>query len=77
MGIAQINENNREFLLNMMKNLQLDKKLKEEGREEGIEEGEIKKAIEMAKAMILDGEGNEKIKKYTKLEYKIIDKLRN
>ncbi|PRR83077.1 Rpn family recombination-promoting nuclease/putative transposase [Clostridium vincentii] len=49
---------------------------KEEGREEGREEGEIKKAMEMAKAMILDGEGNEKIKRYTKLEYTVIDELR-
>jgi hypothetical protein len=40
------------------------------------EEGEMKKAIEMAKEMILDGEGNEKIKRYTKLEYKVIDELR-
>jgi predicted transposase/invertase (TIGR01784 family) len=49
---------------------------KEEGREEGREEGEIKKAIEMAKEMILDGEGNEKIKKYTKLDDETIDDLR-
>jgi predicted transposase/invertase (TIGR01784 family) len=46
-------------------------------KEEGREEGEMKKAIEMAKEMILDEEGNEKIKRYTKLEDKIIDELRN
>ncbi|PRR83074.1 hypothetical protein [Clostridium vincentii] len=45
-------------------------------KEEGREEGEIKKAMEMAKAMILDGEENEKVKRYTKLEYKVIDELR-
>ena len=45
-------------------------------KEEGREEGEMKKAIEMAKEMILDGQGNEKIKRYTKLEYEVIDELR-
>jgi hypothetical protein len=45
-------------------------------KEEGREEGEMKKAIEMAKEMILDGEGDEKIKRYTKLEEKTIGELR-
>jgi hypothetical protein len=67
MGIAQINENNREFLLNMIKNLQLDKKLKEEGREEGREE--------MAIEMLKDGEPIEKIIKYSKLSEKEILEL--
>jgi hypothetical protein len=45
-------------------------------KEEGREEGEMKKAMEMAKEMILDGEGDEKIKRYTKLEEKTIGELR-
>jgi len=32
MGVAQISEENREFLLKAMKKLELDKKLKEEGK---------------------------------------------
>lgn len=39
MGKVKLNENNREFLLDMMKKLELDKKLKEEGIERGIERG--------------------------------------
>jgi len=34
MGVAQISDDNREFLLKAMKKLELDKKLKEEGKEE-------------------------------------------
>lgn len=44
MGKVKLNESNREFLLDMMKKLELDKKLKEEGIEEGREEG-IKQLI--------------------------------
>lgn len=36
---VNVNENNREFLLDMMRKLELDKKIREEGIEEGIEEG--------------------------------------
>jgi predicted transposase YdaD len=36
---AKLNESNREFLLDMMKKLNRDKKLKEEGIKEGREEG--------------------------------------
>jgi uncharacterized protein (DUF433 family) len=39
MGMPKISESNMEFLLDMMKKLELDKKLKQEGKEEGIEEG--------------------------------------
>jgi hypothetical protein len=56
--------------------LSIDEIIKLHYTEKGREEGEIKKAIEMAKEMILDGEGNEKIKRYTKLECKVIDELR-
>ena len=50
MGVAQINESNKEFLLSMMKKMQLDKKLKEEGREEGIDSSiEIMKYLKMNK----------------------------
>ncbi len=39
MGRVKLSEDNREFLLDMMKKLELDKKLKQEGIEEGKEEG--------------------------------------
>ena len=42
-----------------------------------IEEGENKKAIEMAKEMIIEGEPIEKIMKYTKLDRETIEKLIN
>jgi hypothetical protein len=45
MGMPKISESNMEFLLDMMKKLELDKKLKQEGKEEGIEEG-IEKGME-------------------------------
>jgi len=38
MGVLQISEDNREFLLNAMKKLKLDEKLKEEGKAEGIKQ---------------------------------------
>jgi hypothetical protein len=40
-----------------------------------VEEGEKKKAIDMAKEMLLDNEPIEKIKKYTKLSEKEIEKI--
>ncbi|QXE19782.1 hypothetical protein B5S50_13635 [Clostridium sp. 001] len=45
MGRVKLSEDNREFLLDMMKKLELDKKLKQEGIEEGIEKG-IERGIE-------------------------------
>jgi len=39
MGVAQISEDNREFLLKAIKKLKLDEKLKEEGKAEGKEQG--------------------------------------
>ncbi|OAA86956.1 hypothetical protein [Clostridium ljungdahlii] len=48
MGRVKLSEDNREFLLDMMKKLELDKKLKQEGIEEGIERG-IEKGIEKGK----------------------------
>lgn len=39
MGMPKISESNMEFLLDMMKKFELDKKLKEEGIEKGIEKG--------------------------------------
>jgi predicted transposase YdaD len=38
MGIGKISNDNREFILEVMKKLELDKKLKEEGKAEGKEE---------------------------------------
>ncbi|MHC6179311.1 DUF4351 domain-containing protein [Clostridium sp. JNZ X4-2] len=39
MGMPKISESSMEFLLNMMKKFEIDKKLKQEGKEEGREEG--------------------------------------
>ncbi|MHC6179300.1 DUF4351 domain-containing protein [Clostridium sp. JNZ X4-2] len=39
MGMPKISESNMEFLLDMMKKFEIDKKLKQEGKEEGREEG--------------------------------------
>lgn len=39
MANVKLDKNNREFLMDMMKRLELDKKLKEEGIEEGMERG--------------------------------------
>ena len=68
MGAEQLSEENKEFLLNMIGKLQLDKKLREEGIEEGIEK--------TAREMILDNEPIEKIKKYTKLSEEKIEKIK-
>jgi len=48
----------------------------EKGIEKGREEGETKKAIEIAKAMLLDGDSIEKISKITGLTVKEIEKLK-
>ena len=50
---------------------------KEEGKEEGQKIGENKKAIEIAKEMLLDNEPVEKIMKYSKLTKDEIERLRN
>jgi len=42
----------------------------------GIEKGKNKKAIEIAKAMLLDGDAIEKISKITGLSVKEIEKLK-
>lgn len=42
---VELNEDNRVFLLDMMKKFKLDKKLKQEGIDEGIEKG-IEKGME-------------------------------
>ncbi len=46
------------------------------GVEKGIEKGENKKAVEIAKAMLLDGDAIEKISKITSLTVKEIEKLK-
>jgi hypothetical protein len=44
MGMPKISESNMEFLMDMMKKFELDKKLEQKGKEEGIEEGRKEKA---------------------------------
>ena len=46
-----------------------------EGEEKGIKKGENKKALKMAKAMIIEKEPIDKIAKYTGLSIKEIEKL--
>ncbi|KAA8675354.1 hypothetical protein ACFHWD_06295 [Clostridium sp. MT-14] len=38
MGMPKISENNMEFLMDMMKKFELDKKLEQKGKQEGIEQ---------------------------------------
>lgn len=59
MEVPKISESNREFLLDMIKKLELDKKLKEEGREED--------AIKIAKKMINRGDSINDIADITEL----------
>jgi predicted transposase/invertase (TIGR01784 family) len=47
------------------------------GKVEGIAEGENKKAIEIARAMLLEGDSNDKIGKITGLTLEEILKLKN
>lgn len=51
-------------------------RLKREGRQEGMEIGALKKAREMAKYMIIDGEPIDKIIKYTKLTKEEIEAIK-
>ncbi len=46
-----------------------------EGRAEGLAEGREEKAIEMARAMLQDGESVEKIMRYTKLSREQIENM--
>jgi len=48
---------------------------REEGREQGREEGVHRKALEMAKEMLAEGEPLERIVKYTKLSIEEIQAL--
>lgn len=51
-------------------------RLKREGRQEGMEIGALKKAREMAKYMIIDGQPIDKIIKYTKLTMEQIEEVK-
>lgn len=54
-----------------------DKRLQRElGIKEGINQGETNKTYEFAKEMLISGEDDNKIKKYTKLSFKEILKLK-
>ena len=53
-----------------------DEKLHEQTlREEGIEQGELKRAKEMAAAMLKDGMAPDKVKKYSELSEEQWDEL--
>jgi hypothetical protein len=51
MGKIELNEDNRIFLMDMLKKFEIDKKLKQEGKEEGREEGREEKAELLAKQL--------------------------
>ena len=67
-------EEDDDMVSNLGRNI--ERALKEE-RQDGIEKGMEKGIEKVAVEMILDGESNEKIKKYTKLDDIQIEKLRN
>ena len=46
MANVKLSEDNRLFLMDMVKKLEIDKKLREEGKMEGILEGKIEGKIE-------------------------------
>ncbi|MFT5871831.1 MAG: glycerol dehydrogenase-like iron-containing ADH family enzyme [Clostridium sp.] len=73
MGVAQISEDNREFLLKAMKKLELDKILKEEGREEGATD----KALRVAEKMLKRGNSIEDIVEITELPIEKIIEIKN
>ncbi|TDT51983.1 hypothetical protein [Fonticella tunisiensis] len=68
MGVAGINDDNRKFLLDIMRKLELDKKLREEGREEG--------RVEVAKNLLGMGMDMLTIIKATGLEKEEIEKIK-
>ena len=72
MANVKLDKNNREFLMDMMKRLELDKKLKEEGIEEGIERG-IEAGIERGKSEIII---KLLIKKFKKIPDDYINKIK-
>lgn len=72
MANVKLDKNNREFLMDMMKRLELDKKLKEEGIEEGMERG-MEAGIERGKYEIVI---KLLIKKFKKLPDDYINKIK-
>lgn len=68
MGIAKLSEDNRAFLMDVMKKLELDKKLREEGKIEG--------RIEAAKSLLQLGVNIEIIMKATDLSEEEIIKIK-
>ncbi|MBC2582280.1 3-isopropylmalate dehydrogenase [Clostridium sp. DJ247] len=73
MGIGKINNDNREFILEVIKKLELDKKLKEEG----IDIGEDRKALKVAEKMIKRGDSVEDIVEITELPKEKVLELKN
>ena len=72
MGVARISDDNRQFLLNIMEKLELDKKLKEEGREEGA----LEKAIETATNFLKLGISEEIVANGTGLSIEKVSELK-
>jgi len=66
-----------EMITNIEKNLQKAwKEAEEKGMEKGMEKGVVKRNIEIAKQMLIDGEPVEKIMKYTGLSKEEIEELK-
>lgn len=79
MGIANLNEDNRAFLMEAVKKLEIDKKFREEGKEEGKLEGKIEGRIEAkletAKAALKKGLSRDVIIDITGLDENQIEEL--
>jgi len=87
MGVPQISEENREFLLEAIKKLQIDKKIREEGIEEGIEKGiekevkqriekEVKERIEKIKKSLIKGYSVETITEILEVSNEDVERVR-
>ncbi|MBC2582813.1 3-isopropylmalate dehydrogenase [Clostridium sp. DJ247] len=72
MGKAKLSDNNREFLLEIMKKLELDKKLREEGREEGANE----KALKVAENLLRMGLNVEQVAVAAEIPIEQVEKIK-
>lgn len=70
MGFAKLSEDNRAFLMDAIKELEIDKKIKEEGKLEGKAEGKLEAKLEDAKNFLKLGVSVDIIVKATGLSKK-------
>ncbi|MBC2582945.1 3-isopropylmalate dehydrogenase [Clostridium sp. DJ247] len=77
MGVGKISSDNKEFLLEIMRKLELDKKLREEGRQKGKEEGSTEKALKVAKNLLEMGLDIKQVAIATELSIEQVKKIKN